>query len=501
MNAVVFRWLVQWYSVEICWTNSIRSCWSCLLVWIDEGFEIWGWNLWCLWPLVSCLDLGRIFSGLISHVLLSRLVVACWRTLQLPIDLSYVRLWLDHLWFIFCLRWTVYLWFIEFSWLHQLTLRSLNRSFIWIFVSLSISLSLGDTNSLLRWSLLMTFSHEASQALFLRNFFSWGLFFNFLIIRPPIALLLSCHKTSTKLGIRGLSYAWFCCSWCRLYLLQEPFLSSLQSINICSLSLQYFLRDRLSACSPTSHTLGQCNRCLSLSFISGWSCFSARSRSIPAIYSRPSLLDLRLELACLFLYLLCAIKCWDSNWVLISDCWLRWILWSFIWENVSSYITESCIRSEIDIDWLCCWTSSLTARCVDYLFRTSKSWLINHIFDVYHILNTLFPLNFYDVFRLITRCVESFEWSSWVPLDRLVGKHWGSDLDAANAFVDYILCPWFLYELLQLMQVFALDRAVSLEWFNRLSGLVLSWHSFLVLVKLSVWLNRSFRLTPWVVVL
>ena len=53
----------------------------------------------------------------------------------------------------------------------------------------------------------MSFCHEAPQALFLWYFFSWRFFFNVLIIRPPIALLLSCHKTSTKLGIRRLSDA------------------------------------------------------------------------------------------------------------------------------------------------------------------------------------------------------------------------------------------------------------------------------------------------------
>ena len=346
----------------------------------------------------------------------------------------------------------------------------------------------------------MTFSHEASKALFLRYFFGWRLFFNILFTRLPIALLFSCHKTSTELCIGGLSDSRFC--WSLWDLLQEPFLSSLQSISILGLSLQYqFLCNRLSACSPTSHTLAQWIRRPGLSLISGWSWFIARCRSIPAIYSRPSLLDLRLELACLFLYLLCAIKCWNSNWILISDCWLRWVLWSFIWENVSTNITESCVRSEIDIDWLCSWTSSFSTRWVGYLFRTSKSWLVNHILNIYHILNALFPLNLYDEFWLITRSIQSFKRSSWVSLDRLVSEHWVSDMDAANTFIDYILCAWFLDELLELVQVFTFDRAVSLEWFDRLSGLVLSWHSFLVFVKLSIRLNSSFWFTPRIVVL
>ena len=74
-------------------------------------------------------------------------------------------------------------------------------------------------------------------------------------------------------------------------------------------------------------------------------------------------------------------------------------------------------------------------------------------------------------------------------------------MDAANTFIDYILCAWFLDELLELVQVFTFDRAVSLKWFDRLSGLVLSWHSFLVFVKLSIRLNSSFRFTPRIVVL
>ena len=270
---------------------------------------------------------------------------------------------------------------------------------------------------------------------------------------------------------------------------------------ICSLSMQYFLRDRLSACPPASHTLSQWIWCFSLSLISSRSCFSSGSRSVPAIYSGPGLLDLRLELACLFFYLLCTIKCWNSNRVLISDCWLRWILWSLIWENISSYIAESCVRSEINVDWLCSWTSPLTACWFAYLFRTSESWLINHILNVYHIFNTLLPLNLYDVFWLITRIVKGFKRSSWVSLDRLVSKHWGSYLDTTNAFVHYIFCTWFLNELLELMQVFTLNWAVSLKWFDWLSWLVLSWHSFLVLVELSVWLDRPSWFAPWVVVL
>ena len=148
----------------------------------------------------------------------------------------------------------------------------------------------------------------------------------------------------------------------------------------------HLLRHRLSTGSSTTHTLSQVYWRFSLFFIPSWSRFATRCWSIPTVNSWPGLLDLWLELTCLIFYLLLSVESWNSHRILIPYSWLRRFLRFLLRENIFANVTESGIWAEINVDRLGSRASSFSTSWINTLFRTSKSWFINHIPDIHRIL-------------------------------------------------------------------------------------------------------------------